>query len=234
MHYLRVRVIGEASTSRRDALHTTEAKHVSLKTKEDGRSRVRRVVDTVEGDHVLEADAGRETDVLSEGELEIDGRDRCNVPAVFDGKMKPGDGNTGRDDPSRNRLSRSKSRARGKVNEGATDTDSLLASPTSGRLGVRDRDQSKNLDVRNAEDGTKWLGKMKSGIMEIEREKNDECFQDCVIGTKNITDIVKRAVGAAETEARAANAPDEAVKAAGDAAAELVKTAALEACFYFV
>uniref|UniRef100_M4D199 LisH domain-containing protein n=1 Tax=Brassica campestris TaxID=3711 RepID=M4D199_BRACM len=233
MHYLRVRVIGEASTSRRDALHTTEAKHVSLKTKEDGRSRVRRVVDTVEGDHVLEADAGRETDVLSEGELEIDGRDRCNVPAVFDGKMKPGDGNTGRDDPSRNRLSRSKSRARGKVNEGATDTDSLLASPTSGRLGVRDRDQSKNLDVRNAEDGTKWLGKMKSGIMEIEREKNDECFQDCVIGTKNITDIVKRAVGAAETEARAAHAPDEAVKAAGDAAAELVKTTALEACFKF-
>ncbi|CDY23283.1 BnaA08g12630D [Brassica napus] len=233
MHYLRVRVIGEASTSRRDALHTTEAKHVSLKTKEDGRSRVRRVVDTAEGDHVLEADAGRETDVLSEGELEIDGRDRCNVPAVFDGKMKPGDGNTGRDDPSRNRLSRSKSRARGKVNEGATDTDSLLASPTSGRLGVRDRDQSKNLDVRNAEDGTKWLGKMKSGIMEIEREKNDECFQDCVIGTKNITDIVKRAVGAAETEARAAHAPDEAVKAAGDAAAELVKTTALEACFKF-
>ncbi|WZZ09697.1 hypothetical protein YC2023_095618 [Brassica napus] len=221
MHYLRVRVIGEASTSRRDALHTTEAKHVSLKTKEDGRSRVRRVVDTAEGDHVLEADAGRETDVLSEGELENDGRERSNVPAVFDGKMKPGDGNTGRDDPSRNRLSRSKSRARGKVNEGATDTDSLLASPTSGRLGVRDRDQSKNLDVRNAEDGTKWLGKMKSGIMEIEREKNDECFQDCVIGTKNITDIVKRAVGAAETEARAAHAPDEAVKAAGDAAAEL-------------
>ncbi|KAJ4880582.1 DDB1- and CUL4-associated factor-like protein 1 [Raphanus sativus] len=224
MHYLRVRVIGEASTSRRDALHTTEAKHVSLKTKEDGRSRVRRVVETVEGDHVPEADSAREmgqSDVLSEGESEIDGRERCNVAPVGDSKLKPGDDNTGRDDPSRNRVNRSKSRVRGKVNEGATDADALLASPTSGRLGVRDRDQSKKLDVRNA-------GKMKSSIMEIEREKNDECFQDCVIGTKNITDLVKSAVGAAETEARAANAPDEAVKAAGDAAAELVKTAALE------
>ncbi|KAJ0247438.1 DDB1- and CUL4-associated factor 1 [Hirschfeldia incana] len=224
MHYLRVRVIGEASTSRRDALHATEAKHASLKTKEEGRSRVRRVVETVEDDHVLEADAGREmgqSDVLSEGELEVDGRERSNVAPVVDSKLKPGDDNTGRDDPSRNRLNRSKSRLRGKVNEGATDTDVLLTSPTSVRLGVRDRDQSKSLDVRNA-------GKMKSGIMEIEREKNDECFQDCVIGTQNITDLVKRAVGAAEAEARAAHAPDEAVKAAGDAAAELVKTAALE------
>ncbi|CAH8388331.1 unnamed protein product [Eruca vesicaria subsp. sativa] len=231
MHYLRVRVFGEASTSRRDALHTTETnKHVSLKTKEEGRSRVRRVVDTVEGgDHVLEADSGREmgqSDLLTEEESEIDGRERCNVAPVVDSKLKPGDDNTWRDDPSRNRLNRSKSRARGKVSEGATDTDALLASPISGRVRVRDRDLSKNLDVRNAED-------MKSGIMAIEREKNDECFQDCMIGTKNITDLVMRAVGAAEAEARAANAPDEAVKAAGDAAAELVKTAALEACFYF-
>nr|CAB3504650.1 unnamed protein product [Digitaria exilis] len=36
------------------------------------------------------------------------------------------------------------------------------------------------------------------------------------------------AVRAAESEARSANAPEEAVKAAGDAAAELVKSAALE------
>ncbi|KAL0698168.1 hypothetical protein Bca4012_054290 [Brassica carinata] len=224
MHYLRVRVIGEASTSRRDALHTTEAKHVSLKTKEEGRSRVRRVVDTVEGDHVLEADSAREmgqSDVLSEGESEIDGRERCNVAPVVDSKLKPGDDNAGRDDSSRNRPNRSKSRLRGKVNEGASDADVLLTSPRTGRMGVRDKDLSKSLDVRNAEDVTICTGKMKSGVMEIEREKNDECFQDCVIGTRNITDVVKRAVGAAETEARAANAPDEAVKAAGDAAAEL-------------
>ncbi|KAF8097533.1 hypothetical protein N665_0286s0042 [Sinapis alba] len=227
MHYLRVRVIGESSTSRRDALHTTEAKHVSLKAKEEGRGRVRRVVDTVEGDHVLEADSGREMG-QSEGEFEMDGRERCNVSAVVDCKPKPGDDNTGRDDPTRHRLNRSKSRGRGKVNEGATDTDVLLASPRSSRLGVRDRDLSKNTDVRNAEDVTLCLGKMKSGIMGIERDENDECFQGCLIGTKNITDLVKRAIGAAETEARAAHAPDDAAKAAGDAAAELVKTAALE------
>ncbi|XP_056865342.1 DDB1- and CUL4-associated factor homolog 1-like isoform X2 [Raphanus sativus] len=224
MHYLRVRVIGESSTSRRDALHTTEAKHVSLKAKEEGRGRVRRVVDTVEGgDHVLEADSGREM-VQSEGEFEIDG----NVSAVVDCKLKPVDDSTGRDDPSRHRMNRSKSRVRGKANEGATDTDVLLTSPRSSRLGLRDRDLSKNSDVRNAEDVTICLGKMKSGIMVIERGENDECFQGCVIGTKNITDLVKSAIGAAETEARAAHAPDDAAKAAGDAAAELVKTAALE------
>lgn len=236
MHYLRVRVIGESSTNRRDALHTTEAKHVALKTKEEGRSRVRKVVDTVEGDHVLETDSGREMgqcDVRSDGEFEIDGRERRNVSGVVDCKMKPGDDNSGRDDPSRHRLNRSKSRGRGRVNEGATDTEVLLASPRSGRLVVRDRDLLKFSDDRNAEDVTLCLGKMKSGIMEIEREENDECFEGCIIGTKNITDVVKRAVRAAETEARAAHAPDDAAKAAGDAAAELVKTAALEACFYF-
>ncbi|KAG7545517.1 LIS1 homology motif [Arabidopsis suecica] len=231
MHYLRVRVIGEPSTSRRDALHTTETKHVSLKTKEEGRSRVRKVVDTVEGDHVFETDSGREmgqTDVQSDGEFEIDGREIFNVSGVVDCKIKPGDDNSGRDDPSRHRLNRSKSRGRGRVNEGATDTEVLLASPRSGRLVVRDKDLSKFSDGRNAEDVTICLGKMKSGIMEIEREDDDECFQGCIIGTKNIIDLVKRAVGAAETEARAAHAPDDAAKAAGDAAAELVKTAALE------
>ncbi|KAG0453477.1 hypothetical protein HPP92_024781 [Vanilla planifolia] len=44
----------------------------------------------------------------------------------------------------------------------------------------------------------------------------------------DISDIVKKATGAAEAEARAANAPTEAVRAARDAAAELVKSAALE------
>ncbi|XP_024004362.1 DDB1- and CUL4-associated factor homolog 1 isoform X1 [Eutrema salsugineum] len=231
MHYLRVRVIGEASTSRRDAIHTSEAKHVSVKTKEEGRSRVRKVVNTVEGEHVLEMDSGREmgqSDVRSEDELEFEGRERFNVSGVVDSKIKPGDDNNGRDDPSRHRLNRSKSRGRGRVNEGATDTEALLASPRSDRLVVRDRDPSKISDVRSAEDVTICLGKMKSGIMETERDENDECFQGCVIGTKNIIDLVKRAVGAAETEARAAHAPPDAAKAAGDAAAELVKTAALE------
>ncbi|VVB10889.1 unnamed protein product [Arabis nemorensis] len=230
MHYLRVRVIGESSSSRRDALHTTEAKHV-LKTKEEGRSRVRKVVDTVEGDHVLEMDSGREmgqSDVWSEGEMEMDGRERCDVLGAVECKMKPGDDNSGRDDPSRHRLNRSKSRGRGRINDGATDTEVPLASPRSGRLVVKDKDLSKISDVRNAEDVSIFLAKMKPGIMEIERDENDECFQGCVIGTKNITDLVKQAIVAAETEARAAHAPPDAAKAAGDAAAELVKTAALE------
>ncbi|KAL0739268.1 hypothetical protein Bca4012_015478 [Brassica carinata] len=200
MHYLRVRVIGESSTSRRDAIHTTEAKHVSLKAKEEGRGRVRRVVDTVEGgDHVLEADSGREMG-QPEGEFEIDG----NVSAVVDCKLKPGDDHTGRDDPSRHRMNRSKSRARGKVNESATDTDILLTSPRSTRLGVRDRDIPKVSDVRNAEDAAMCLGKMKSGIMGIEREENDECFQGCLIGTTNITDLEFKSSGSEEAALSAA------------------------------
>ncbi|KAG9139957.1 hypothetical protein Leryth_010492 [Lithospermum erythrorhizon] len=51
---------------------------------------------------------------------------------------------------------------------------------------------------------------------------------DCKIGSRDITDFVIKAVRAAEAEARTANAPAEAIKAAGDAAAELVKSAALE------
>ncbi|KFK29704.1 hypothetical protein AALP_AA7G168200 [Arabis alpina] len=232
MHYLRVRVLGEPSTSRRDAIHTTEAKHVSLKTKEEGRSRIRKVVDTVEGDHVLDMDSGREmgqSGVWSEGEMEIDGRGRCDVSGAVDLKLKPGDDNSGKDDPSRHRLNRSKSKGRGRLNEGATDTEVPLTSPRSGRLVVKDRDLSKNSDVRKAEDVSTILGNMKPGIMEIKRDENDECFQGCVIGTKDITDLVKRAIVAAETEAQAAHAPPDAAKAAGDAAAELVKTAALEA-----
>jgi len=62
----------------------------------------------------------------------------------------------------------------------------------------------------------------------ISREEYEDRFRDCIIGLKDISDIVLKAVRAAESEARSANTPDEAVKAAGDAAAELVKSAALE------
>jgi len=65
-----------------------------------------------------------------------------------------------------------------------------------------------------------------SGGSVVKREDADGCFQECRLGTEDISDVVNSAVRAAEAEARAANAPVEAVKAAGDAAAELVKSAA--------
>nr|XP_034606493.1 DDB1- and CUL4-associated factor homolog 1-like isoform X2 [Setaria viridis] len=48
------------------------------------------------------------------------------------------------------------------------------------------------------------------------------------LSKQHSTQILLKAVRAAESEDRSANAPDEAVKAAADAAAELVKSAALE------
>lgn len=62
----------------------------------------------------------------------------------------------------------------------------------------------------------------------IIEEENDERLRDCIVGKRDISNMVKKALRAAEAEARMANAPIEAIKAAGDAAAELVKTAAME------
>jgi HIV-1 Vpr-binding protein len=50
-----------------------------------------------------------------------------------------------------------------------------------------------------------------------------------LVGSTDISVVMQRAKSAAQAEARAANAPLEAVTAAGDAAADLVKVAALEA-----
>ena len=81
---------------------------------------------------------------------------------------------------------------------------------------------------RRLPDAKKDMGRICIDGFEIERDDNDDCFQECKVGSKDISDLVKKAVRAAEAEARAANAPAEAVRAAGDAAAEVVKTAALE------
>lgn len=138
-----------------------------------------------------------------------------------------------RDDPSKRRAERGCSRYRGKarVAEGASEAEKCLASPGAGiRLGSRtnkDRITSKQdptLDLKNRqEDKINELGHIIT-----DTEENDDNDKDCRVGTKDISEMVKRARRAAEAEARAANAPQEAVKAAGDAAAELVKSAAIE------
>ena len=146
----------------------------------------------------------------------------------------------GRDDSSRRRANRGllRSRGKGRVNEGAVETDLGLTSPVSGnRSGqirsIRDRSVSKTLDTKKAPDGRKYLGKISSDGVFVERDDGDDCFQECTVGSKDISDLVKKAVRAAEAEATAANAPAEAIKAAGDAAAEVVKSAAMEVCKIF-
>ncbi|GAV63643.1 hypothetical protein CFOL_v3_07161 [Cephalotus follicularis] len=270
MRFLRIRVLGEPSTSQKDAGHLTESKNASAVTgvrgREDGRGRVRQVLETT----LIDAD-GRSLDLqsierdqdrsvsrqarggeeywvedreppneLTEGienyEADADGEDRWHNWEMLAGKSKFGDfDESGRDDSSKRKANRVgvRNRGKGRVNEGNTEADQVLTSPGSGsRLGhqrsIRDRIVSKNVDVNRVLDGRKCLGNIASDGLDVEREDTDECFQECRIGSQDISDLVKKAVRAAEAEAKAANAPVEAIKAAGDAAAEVVKSAALE------
>ncbi|KAM5566240.1 DDB1- and CUL4-associated factor [Rosa sericea] len=180
-------------------------------------------------------DGGEPPDGMDEG-VEINDVDGSDSRDLRDGKQKFGDfDENGRDDSSRRRPNRgwARSRGKGRANEGGVENEQLLTSPGSAiRLGqgrsFRDKSTSKNSDVKKISDSRKCLGRNASDVLFLEREDNDECFQDCTVGSKDISDLVKKAVRAAEAEARAANAPIEAIKAAGDAAAEVVKSAALE------
>ncbi|XP_059663011.1 DDB1- and CUL4-associated factor homolog 1 [Cornus florida] len=199
------------------------------------------------------ADGSEPPDGIDEGvdisEANADGEDRWHDQDFHDGRTKFGDKNcptrsvrdedfaeSVRDDSLRRRANRGLARLRGKgrVSEGVVENEQALASPGSGnRLGgqgrsIKERSLIRNLDAKKLPDAKKGLGRISSDGFAMEREDNDECFQECNVGTKDISDLVKKAVRAAEAEAQAANAPAEAIKAAGDAAAEVVKTAALE------
>ncbi|XP_061346169.1 DDB1- and CUL4-associated factor homolog 1-like isoform X2 [Gastrolobium bilobum] len=183
---------------------------------------------------------GEPPDGLGEGvdicDVDSDGEDRWRSRDIRDGRIKYGEhDDNARGDSPRRRSNRGwgRSRGKGRVNEGNVESEPILSSPGSGsRLGqgrsVRDRSILRNADVRRVPDSKKTLARTTSEAYAFEREDNDDCFQECRIGSKDISDLVWKAVRAAEAEARSANAPEEAVKAAGDAAADLVKTAASE------
>ncbi|XP_042509811.1 DDB1- and CUL4-associated factor homolog 1-like isoform X2 [Macadamia integrifolia] len=186
---------------------------------------------------------------VDEDDVEQFGDERRQNHDLHDGKENFGDRfSTGRsvrdedaeenirDDSTRRRANRGWARIRGKgrVNEGAVDNERALTSPGSGiRLGgqtrcVRERNQIRNQDFKRVHDAKKSLGRINADGFVASTEDNDDRFQEFKVGTRDISDLVKNAVRAAEAEARAANASAEAMKAAGDAAAELVKSAALE------
>lgn len=181
---------------------------------------------------------GEPPDGLGEG-ADTDGDDRWHGRDTRDGRTKFGDhDDSTRDDSSRRRANRgwARSRGKGRFSEGTVENEPVLTSPGSAsQLGqgrnVRDRSIPRNSDLRRVPDSKKTPGRIAAEPSVLEREDNDDCFQGCRIGSKDIFDVVRKAVRAAEAEARAANAPEEAVKAAGDAAAELVKTAASEVCW---
>ena len=273
MCYLRVRVLGEITAGQNDACHLSESKSlsgsVSFRSRDEGRGRVRQVLETTHiddpriidekslDDHCAELDRERSTsrqsrgeeywvgdrqltDGMSEGvdmhDVDAGSEERWHIRDIHDGKMRYGEvDENGRDDSSRRRINRGSARSRGKgrTTEGIMENEQSLISPGSGsRFGLahsmRDRSLSKHLDARKVLEAKKCVGKTNADNMVVEREDNDECFQGCRVGSKDFTDLVKKAVRAAEAEARTANAPVGAIKAAGEAAAEVVKCAALE------
>lgn len=249
MRYLRIRVLGEASASQKDASYLTEGKNASsatsLRGREEGRCRVRQLPEATLENNIRAADERSLAD-LDERSLESVGEDNDDIDAdggerrhgrdLRDVKTKFAElDESGRDDLLRRRPSRgwTRHRGRGRVNETALENEQVSTSPDSGsRSGpgrsARDRNSKNLLDVKKGPDTRKFQGNMHSDGLAVERDDNDDCFQGCRIGTKDISDLVKKAVQAAEAEARGANAPAGAIKAAGDAAAEDVKSAALE------
>ncbi|KAL6571736.1 hypothetical protein OROHE_003379 [Orobanche hederae] len=176
-------------------------------------------------------------------EAEADGEEKNIIREFFESKTKPFGKSpreedvekTSQDDSSRRKTNCGSAITRGKVrsSEGVSEDEQTLTSPVSGSMSgqarsIKDRSGTRNLDVRRVSDAKK--SGVRNDVENIlsERDDNDDCFQDCKVGNKDITDLVKKAVRAAEAEARAANAPVLAIWAAGDAAAEVVKTAALE------
>ncbi|RRT82958.1 hypothetical protein B296_00000254 [Ensete ventricosum] len=125
-----------------------------------------------------------------------------------------------------------RSKAKGNIS-GGTSENLRSASQSSGSyLGgngqlLREINLAKHEDIEKVVDTNNKLSIVDRDGLVIGKD-NDERLLDCNIGKKDISEMVKKAIRAAEAEARTANAPEEAIKAAGDAAAELVKTAATE------
>ncbi|KAJ4779581.1 DDB1-and CUL4-associated factor 1 [Rhynchospora pubera] len=228
MHFLRVRVLGEASSSQKDK--STLPAGVSVRAKDEGRGKSR-VGDPVSDKGSIPRLFGDANGDLLRSELtdsspELVGaydisEENSNSLEVLEGKGQLADDNS-------LRIRKGKNRGKGKAGEGILGNERTLMSPGSNR-GSRDRSMGKGEEVNKRN----FDSKRTSDCVDLNGgpifgQNNDERLRDCVIGSKDISEIVLKAIEAAESEAREAGAPHEAVKAAGDAAAELVKSAALE------
>ncbi|KAG9131571.1 hypothetical protein Leryth_015130 [Lithospermum erythrorhizon] len=249
IRYLRLRVLGDAPSNQKDTSSLSEAKTASLnassRSRDEGRVGLRHVPESSQittprltGDGSIDtqvserdisttrqvhADGGRTDEELPGSlvdldplEVEIDGAERRHVADFCDAKGKAVGksskheecGEPSREDSTKRRVNRllGKSRGKGRIPDGLLENDQAMISPSSGiKLGghartVKDRSVVTNQALEKMYDAS----------------------------SRDITHLVKKAVRAAEAEARAANAPAEAIKAAVDAAAELVKSAALE------
>lgn len=132
-----------------------------------------------------------------------------------------------KDDPFKRRVNRGlqKNRGKGRFDEGLSENEKLTPSSTVLKM------DSSELNAIKDEDAKKTFDSKTTCKIDFDSEvmKDDDYERySCFVGLRDISDLVKKAVLAAEAEARVANAPSEAIRAAGDAAAHFVKTTALE------
>ncbi|PWA78877.1 DDB1-CUL4 associated factor 1 [Artemisia annua] len=233
MRYLRIRVLGEPSTSQKEPGYQLDNKSLlaatSIRSREDSRNRFRHASETSRLEPPRITEEGSLDDQVAERDRI---RKRAEHPDGLDDFNETGEADLREGKTKANRGS-VRSRGKGKVSEGAVENEHALNSPSFGsRFGgqgrnVKDRSSLRSLESKRMPDVKKSSGGVDDTLV-LERDDSDDCFRDCKVGAKDISDLVKMAVRAAEAEARTANASAEAIRAAGDAAAELVKTAALE------
>ena len=263
MRFLRLRVLGESNSIQKDVNYHTESKNASgsMRGKDESRARFRQILDSTQidgsriGDEGLLDDQNVERDhdrsigpkqVWGNGGESLESRELADdLSGRVDTYEANGDGDDFavitddrwhnqdlHDEKAKHRGT--KTRGRGRINEGAADNDRTSISPGSGlRVGLqgrnsRDRTVLRTADTKRELETKKYSSKTDADNLFSVREDTDDCFQECKVGTRDISELVKKATRAAEAEARAAHAPEEAIKAAGDAAADLVKSAALE------
>ncbi|KAL4573779.1 hypothetical protein LXL04_020596 [Taraxacum kok-saghyz] len=201
MRYLCICVLGEASTSQKESNFLLDKKNstaVSIRSREESR-----------GGLGHDSETSLEPFKITEDNKTHDGKTSVNDQS----------------NPGKNEGIMLSSRGKGRVDENEHD---LNSTGSGSRLCAQGQGQGSSFRDRSLTDVKKSSGTVGGDGLNVEKDDSDDCFQDCKVGSKDIFEIVKMAVRAAEAEARTANASAEAIKAAGDAAAELVKTAALE------
>lgn len=219
-----------------------DTKNVSSRGRDESRSRVRQLVTHPNLDDLSDSRYPENIERAVGGDTEVDiGEppdglsETVEMEEVADGEDRWHGRELGRDESSRRKMNRvfGKSRGKGRVTDGTTENEQSLTSPCSGsRLGLgrsnKDRSSSRHSDVKRIPDSRKISSRVNSDGLDLERDDNADYIEEFKIGTKDITELVKEAVRAAAAEARAANAPAEAIKAATAAAAEVVRSAATE------
>ncbi|MCL7026290.1 hypothetical protein MKW94_025957 [Papaver nudicaule] len=258
MRHLRLEVLGEINASQKDVRYLTETKSMAcIRGREDGRARVRQVLDAFPLESRRIGDGGLDDQTVERGfnNMEVheegcwdDGRelmtsrklaDECAEAVckyavdedIGEDRWNNWEFHDGLENCSERYRGRGRFRGKGRTCEGVVDHERALnlASPGYGiHLGQgrnsKDRNLLRNPDSKGEPDAMKHPSKADA----LMRKDNDDCFEVCKVGSRDITQLVKKATRAAEALATEANGSAEAVKCAVEAAADDVKISALK------